>query len=56
MKKLTLRTERLVDLTTDEMQAVAAGGVDTSYTSRPGCIVSYEPCVPTVNTLRCPTG
>lgn len=51
-KRLTLRTERLAELTTDEMRSVAAGGAD-SFTGRVECALSYEqPCVESA-VLRC---
>jgi hypothetical protein len=45
-RKLTLRTERLAELTTDEMRSVAAGGAD-SFSGQVACILSFEqPCIP----------
>ncbi len=51
-KRLTLRIERLAELTTDEMRSVAAGGAD-SFTGRVECILSRDqPCVESA-LLRC---
>lgn len=44
-RHLTLRTERLTDLTDQELRVTGgAGGVDETYTGRVDCILSIRGC------------
>lgn len=55
MKKLSLKLERLTELSSEELeQAVAAGAPDSSFTGRVDCILSLRPpCVSSFCTLLC---
>lgn len=54
MKKLSLKLERLTELGSEELAQAVAAGPDSSYTGRPGCVLSFEPpCVSSFCTLLC---
>ncbi len=51
MRRLTLKTERLNELTTDELQRVAGGAAD-AYTGETRCWLSIDPCVSVFTALE----
>ncbi|HVF06083.1 MAG TPA: hypothetical protein VNA20_14675 [Frankiaceae bacterium] len=56
-RRLSLKAEHLAELSTDELSLAVAGGADSSYTGRPGCVLSYEPpCVTFLCTALCNVG
>lgn len=55
-RRLSLSAEHLTELSTDELTLAVAGGADSSYTGRPGCILSYQPCVTFLCTALCHVG
>ena len=54
-RKLALRKETLAELTSEELQHVAAGNAAAAYTGSPGCVISFRPpCVTSLCTLLFP--
>jgi hypothetical protein len=54
VKRLSLKIERLSELSQEELRAAVAGAVET-YTGTPGCVVSFQPpCVTSLCTVLYP--
>lgn len=51
-RRLTLRTERLHELTEDELRLAGGAGFDEQFTGQTGCIVSLNPCLTIASCTR----